>query len=290
VLLMAYVRQKHKLAKKDKSMNILTCNIRCFGAEDGKNNWVYRKKFCVEVMEAQSPDIICFQEMWAEQFTDMFSLLPGFESYAMVDEPNGRRPLNCIFYRSNAFTRISAGGFWLSETPHVAGSKSWDSACVRLANWIRLEDCATGMEFRVVNTHLDHVSQVAREHQAGLIVEDAGAYPEDYVQILTGDMNCDSRNKVIDIFKAGGWIDTYNCVHGTEDPGHTYHEFLGHKYNSPIGKMDWIFTKGPSKVTGATLITDSVDGKYPSDHYFVSATIIANKLNDTGEQTNARDA
>ena len=178
---------------------------------------------------------------------------------------------------------ISAGGFWLSETPHIAGSKSWDSECVRLANWVRLKDRTTGIELRVVNTHLDHISQVAREQQAQLIVDDTVAYPEDYPQILTGDMNCDFRNKAIDIFKAGGWVDTYGILYGTEDPGYTYHEFLGAKYNSDIGKMDWIFTKGITKVIDAVVIKDCLDERFPSDHYFVSASVDVRTSDDTGK-------
>ena len=255
-------------------MKILTCNIRYFGADDGEDSWPYRKDLCTQVIGAQSPDIICFQEMWAEQFADMTSALPGYRSYGMTDEPTGRHPVNAIFYAQDTCTHIAAGGYWLSETPHIPGSSSWDSSCVRLANWIRLEDCATGGEFRVINTHLDHVSQIAREHQAGRIVEDANAYPQDYPQMLTGDMNCDTKNKAMDVFKAGGWIDTYGAVHETEDPGHTYHGFLGPEHDSSVGKMDWILARGSVKVADAAVIRDSQDGRFPSDHYFVSATVL----------------
>ena len=41
-------------------MKILTCNIRCFGAEDGPNNWIHRKELCIEVIRSQTPDIIGF--------------------------------------------------------------------------------------------------------------------------------------------------------------------------------------------------------------------------------------
>lgn len=256
-------------------MKILSCNIRCSGSSDGKNSWAHRKDLCARVIRSQSADIICFQEMWAEQFADLTSAFPEYETHAMVDEPGGKHPQNCIFYRRDAYTRMSAGGYWLSERPHVAGSKSWDSACIRLLNWIQLEGNATKASFRIINTHLDHVSQSAREHQANLIVEDATAYPEDYPQILTGDMNCDFRNSVIDIFTAGGWIDTYGRVHGKEDPGYTHHEFLGPQYDSSIGKIDWIFMRGRIKAIDAGVITDSINGRFPSDHYFVSATLSA---------------
>lgn len=255
-------------------MKILTCNIRVSHAQDGTNNWAFRKDLCAEIILAQAPDIICFQEMRKDQFDDLSLKLPGYHSYGMADTPTGRSTVNCIFYRADQYTKISAGGFWLSETPHIAGSQSWDSSCIRIANWIRLEDRVTRAEFRVVNTHLDHISQPARENQARLIVEDALAYPENYPQILTGDMNCDFTNAAIENFKAGGWHDTYCAVHGTENPGLTYHAFKGDQFDAlDIGKMDWIFTRGAVQTTDATVIADSAEGRFPSDHYFISASL-----------------
>ncbi len=265
-------------------MKILTCNVRYFGARDGANSWACRKDLCARIIESRSPDIICFQEMWAEQHADMSAAFPGYTAYGMVDEPLGRHPANCIFYRSEVYMLVSSGGYWLSETPHVAGSKSWESACVRLANWIRLKDNSKGTEFRVVNTHFDHISQTARENQARLIVEDSSAYPQEYPQILTGDMNCDFRNAAIDTLKTGGWVDTYGYVHRTENPGHTYHEFRGAEHDSTIGKMDWIFARGELQALDAEIVTDSVNEKLPSDHYFVSATVLPQALDKNSGQ------
>jgi len=254
-------------------MRILTCNIRCPSISDGENNWPYRKGICADVVRAQSADIICFQEMWAEQFFHLRNMLPEFECFGIVDEPCGRNPMNSIFYRAAVFTVVSAGGYWLSQTPHVPGSKSWDSHCVRLANWLRLEDRGSRQEFRVINTHLDHVSQLARERQAQLIVEDAHAYPGEYAQILTGDMNCISGNRAMVVFTAGGWQDTYATIHGTENPDNTYHGFLGSDFQEAIGKIDWILTTGRTRVLDAEVIKDTRNGRFPSDHYFVSADV-----------------
>ncbi|MBI3948363.1 MAG: endonuclease/exonuclease/phosphatase family protein [Armatimonadetes bacterium] len=257
-------------------MKVLCCNMRGYGRRDGDNAWIYRKDLCLDVIRSEGPDIICFQEL--AQFADVTAAFPEYESYAMIDEPCGDRPMNAIFYRRDRYTRVSAGGYWLSETPHVPGSKSWDTGSTRLANWIRLEEKGTGREFRVVNTHLDHVSQLARENQAALIVADTRAYPDEYPQILTGDMNCDATNKAIGVLKAGGWVDTYGAIHGTENPGHTYHGFHGPAYptavgGAGVGKIDWIFTRGGIRAVDAEIIRRSVGGKFPSDHYFVSATL-----------------
>ncbi len=262
-------------------MKILSCNIRTSLARDGENAWERRKDFCARVIRAQSADVIGFQEMSAVQYADLEAALPAYAVYALVDEPCGDRPQNAIFYRRDAFRLVSAAGYWLSQTPHVAGSRSWDSACVRLANWVRLQDRSTGFEFRLVNTHLDHISQPAREGQAALLVEDARAYPPEYPQILTGDLNANAANRAIAMLQAGGWIDT-GGARGGGDPGLTFHAFQGPATASAEGKIDWIFTRGTLAVLGAEIIRDSENGRFPSDHYFVSA-VVADSRNGASE-------
>lgn len=255
-------------------MKILTCNIRCSSAKDGENGWLHRRDFCSEVILAQDADVICFQEMLNDQFEFLAPKLNGYDFYALIDHPHGANPTNAIFYRRSMFKTITASGYWLSETPHIAGTRSWESACVRLANWIRLEEISSSKQIRIINTHLDHVSQPAREEQASLIVEDSKSYREDFPQILTGDMNSDSTNKAIDIFRKGGWKDTYNAVHHTEEPGITFHAFEGENHKSAFGRIDWIFIRGNLQITDASIIKNSDGNKYPSDHYFVSATVM----------------
>ena len=254
-------------------MQILCCNIRCSGADDGKNSWSHRQDLCIEVIRARAPQIICFQEMWKDQFDDLRAAFREFDWHAMIDEPDGNRPMNTIFYARQAFTRLAAGGYWLSETPHIPGSKSWGAAWTRLANWLRLVENGTGKEFRIINTHLDYKNEPLQGHQAELINQDAAAYPTSYPQILTGDMNGDAQNLGIVTLKAGGWRDTYALIHGIENPGPSYHGLLGDKCVYPPGKIDWIFVRGSIQTLDAGIVRDSRDGRYPSDHYFVSAQI-----------------
>ena len=254
-------------------MKIITCNIRCFGGDDGDDHWVHRKDYCAQVIREQHPDLIGFQEMWRQQFDDLLPLFPEYACYALADEALSLHPMNTIFYRRDAFQLVSQGGYWLSPTPHVPGSLGWDSACVRLAAWVRLIDKASGSEFRLVNTHLDHVGQLARENQARIVNEDAAAYPADYPHLLSGDMNCAAGNPAIDTFLKEGWQDTYAQVHGTDDPGATFHSFQGPDFNGDLGKIDWIFSRGAVRATGAEIIRDHNQGRYPSDHYFVTTEV-----------------
>jgi endonuclease/exonuclease/phosphatase family metal-dependent hydrolase len=254
-------------------MRVLTCNIRTSHAEDGPNGWAFRRDVCADVIRSRRPDVICFQEMSREQHEDLTARLDGYASLGTNDKPGGADPVDSICYRSEAFAVRSVGAYWLSRTPQVTGSKSWASRAVRLATWVVLYERGAQSEWRIVNTHLDHISQRARVGQARVIARDCAAWPDGYRQVLTGDLNCDTRNRAIAVLRAAGFRDTYEAVHGTADPGHTFHRFDGPGHHGRIGKMDWIFARGPVRIAGAEVIRDRVGDRYPSDHYFVGADL-----------------
>ena len=252
-------------------MRILTCNVRYSAANDGDNNWEHRKELCVRVVRQQQADLIGCQEMSASQQQAFAAGLAGYAWSGMVDGPQTDTPVNSIFYRAERFRLVSAGGYWLSETPHIPGTRSWESAVARLCNWVWLEERASGRQLRFVNTHLDHISQLARERQIGMALADAAAYPADFPQILTGDLNCSAGNPALQAILEAGWTDTYQAVHGILNPGNTFHAFLGAAADNTEGKIDWIFVRGRLRVRGAEIIKTEEGGRYPSDHYFVSA-------------------
>lgn len=250
-------------------VKVLSCNIRYFGADDGENNWVHRRDVCAAVMREQRPDIIGVQEMWREQFVDLQERLPNFASYGLMHEATSRHPANCIFYDAARFELVTAAGYWLSETPHIPGSKSWGSHGERLANWVRLIDKSDGREFRVINTHLDHISGEARLAGAKLICGESGVYPADYPQILIGDMNANERSEPIAQFMQEGWRD----AHAQVEVGRTFHGFKGDDFSADYGQIDWIFVRGGVVVREVAVIRAQRDGRFPSDHYFMAAEV-----------------
>jgi len=252
-------------------MRFMTCNIRTSTADDGDDHWERRKALCVSVILDREPDVFGVQEAKEDQLIYIKAAMSRYGSYGLPDEPGGHNGTNTIFYLNDRFESISQGGYWMSETPHVPGSSSWDSRCVRLANWVILKDRESGVEFRFVNTHLDHISQPAVVGQARTINEDAAAYDPDYPQILTGDMNANITHPGIQSLFEAGWRDTYACVHGDGEPGNTFHKFQGDQWDGGSGKIDWVFVRGRVEVKGAEIVKDSEGGRFPSDHYFISA-------------------
>jgi endonuclease/exonuclease/phosphatase family metal-dependent hydrolase len=125
---------------------------------------------------------------------------------------------------------------------------------------------------------------LAREHQAQIIIADAAAQRAELVQILTADMNCDADNPVLTYFTQAGWRDSFSLVGQQQSGGSecavggTYHAFAGANYCAATGaermaKIDWIMVRGAVEVSAATIVRDNIDGRYPSDHYFLSVVV-----------------
>jgi endonuclease/exonuclease/phosphatase family metal-dependent hydrolase len=267
---------------------ILTCNIRVALPEDEKtgNGWPVRRALCMEVIRAQQPDLVCLQEVLRVQMEDLERGFPEFASFGFEGpEMETRQPgyqgiaKNPIFYSRARYDFISAGGFWLSDTPHLPGSSSWESARPRHVNWVRLRERASRRQFRVLNTHLDHVSQRAREEQMKLILAEAAIYAPGFPQVLAGDFNAGAANPVLKLALAAGWTDSHTAAPVPRDDGNTTHGFLGPKYTPKTeaahqrGPIDFILTRGPVATLAWKIVRDSRDGRYPSDHYFVSAKV-----------------
>jgi endonuclease/exonuclease/phosphatase family metal-dependent hydrolase len=259
-------------------LKILSCNVRVPQPEDERagDGWEARRQLCGDTIVDQHADIVCLQEARGYQVDELKRRLPDFDATGMSLPVREVVQNNAIMYSRKRFELVSSGGFWFSEQPHVAGSFGWDTKSPRHANWARLRDRDNGAEFVVWNTHFDHIGQQAREEQARMMVEAAAAFdPIGIPQVLTGDMNAKSTNRAIKVLKEGGWRDTYAALHGPQDPGFTFHGFEGEARQAKGGgsKIDWIFTRGDFKPLTAEIIRDGRGGRYPSDHYFLSATL-----------------
>ncbi len=264
---------------------VLGCNIRVALPEDDAvgRGWSARKKACIQVIKAQKPDLIGFQEVLKVQADDLKKEMSdygcfGFEGPEMDVNPETYNGIakNLVLYAKKRYEMISGGCYWLSETPEIGGSKSWNTARARHVNWLRLKDRQTNKEFRIMAVHLDHKDQEARNKQGQLIVRESSQYTADFPQLLIGDFNVDASNPVYTIITDGGWTDTYRVIHGAAEPGPTFHNFLGKDYaktKPKNGKIDFIFTRGKIDTKAAGIVYDQPNGIYPSDHFFVNAEI-----------------
>ncbi len=172
------------------SLRVITFNIRYNNPNDGEHAWPNRKERVASLIRFHQADLIGMQEVLKNQINDLESLLPGY-SWIGVGRDDGKDAgeFSPIFYRTERFQLIDNGTFWLSETPDVIGSKSWDAAITRIANWAQFSDRNTSQTFLLLNTHFDHRGEQARSESAKLIVDHLQGLTAEYPIVVTGDFN-----------------------------------------------------------------------------------------------------
>ncbi len=259
-------------------MRVMSFNVRLSAAKDGENAWPKRTELFFDTIAAYAPDLIGFQEVLADQHDAITARLPDF-GFSGVARNDGKRAgeWSHIGYRKARFTLVAEGNFWLSETPEIAGSKSWDAALTRICSWVRLRETATGKEFVYANTHFDHVGKIARQEASKVISQRVSAIAAGVPALLSGDLNINEDNPAYAVFVkpttpgAIRWIDSFRETHPVRGPDEaSFHGFKGGIQGS---RIDFIFHTDHFVATAAAIDRASKDGRYPSDHYPVTATV-----------------
>lgn len=254
-------------------IRVVTANLRQMMKEDYKtgNGWEQRKELCRDVIMAQNADIYCLQENRTEISAYLMAAMPGFALSNTIYR--SKQPINPVMYSSRRFKKIKEGGFWLSPTPEVENSV-FPGFTRRVANWVLLEDNTSGKQLYIINAHYAHDSEDARARQIEVMLNFAKTLPPDIAAVTTADFNCGIGSMPIKKILNAGWLDSYTAIHGPAEPGNTFHGFLGAADTKKRMKIDHVFHTKQLKPVAAEIIKDSRGGKYPSDHYFVSAELI----------------
>ena len=259
-------------------LRVMSFNIRYATESDGANAWSKRTEFFFDTVKAFGPDLVGFQEVLAVQHDAITAQLSGY-AFAGVARDDGKRKgeWSLIAYRKSRFTAVANGDFWLSETPEIPGSKSWDAALTRICSWVRLRETATGREFLFANTHFDHKGVVARQEASRLISARLPLIAAGLPAILTGDLNIDEDNPAYAVLTrptaptAIRWIDSFRAVYPTRSPDEL--SFNGFKGGTVGSRIDFIFHTADLTATAAAIDRTSRAGRYPSDHYPVNAVL-----------------
>ena len=266
-------------------MKVMTFNIRYNNPGDSIYNWDHRRDLVNNVIRSYNPDIAGFQEVLYGQMKDLKNALKEYE-YFGVGRDNGKKAgeYSLIIYKKSRFKRMGGSTFWLSETPSLPGSKSWNSACTRIVTWVKLEDSKSGLVFYLFNTHFDHISEKARVESAKLlktkIAELCGTSPV----VVTGDFNStpsDASYKILtDTISGISLHDTRLFMKFL--PGEPSYSFIGFPFHPTEGELiDFIFTANDKHLITESyhIVTDSKNGLYPSDHLPVTSELVITREN-----------
>ena len=252
-------------------IKVMTFNIRLGIVDDGENSWKYRSKNLCQTIEKFNPELLGIQEAFLFQIDEILKHFPNL-ALVGVGRDDGKQggEYSCILYDKIRFKVDTTETFWFSDTPNIPGSKHWGNKITRICTWAKFTDQKTKKKFYYYNVHLDHESQPSREKSTELLLAKMSKQKEKLPIVLTGDFNCGDDNPAILTILKGGLVDSYRALRKKTANEGTFHAFKG---GTDGEKIDFIFTSKHLKTKKSEIVRDSYNGKFPSDHFPVTAVL-----------------
>lgn len=272
-------------ADGDLTVSAMTFNIRYGVANDGDNAWTLRKDLVFQMIATHGGDFLGMQEAWKFQIDEITAAVPAYSCIGRSRTADGvLSEWSPVCYRGVRWQLDATynGTFWLSETPDVPGSQSWSSSLPRIVTWGRFVEKSSGRGVYVFNTHFDHQSQEARLQSAKLLAQRIANRPhQSEPVILTGDFNAGESNPAITyllgqpdtgVTSPVVFVDSFRVLYPNAADVGTFHGFSGEQSGE---KIDYVFALAVPQTTvlSAEIRHDNDSGRYPSDHFPVTATL-----------------
>ncbi len=262
-----------KNAPEPPTLTAMTFNIRYANPGDGDHVWENRKEWVAEIIRDSEAEVVGLQESLRHQIDALSNRLT---EYAWVGQGRSGGPdvgeFSPIFYKTDRLRLLETSTFWLSPKPDSIGSVGWDAALPRIVTWASFAWKDTGRVFFHFNTHFDHRGERAREESARLIrrkvTEIAGEKPF----IVTGDFNTLDSQVPYSVLVSN--IPFAPILHDTRSAAEqsdltTFRGFEVEAVESEAIEprtIDFIFHSESFRAKKHTVLNESRDGSYPSDH------------------------
>jgi len=277
------------------SVRLMTFNLRFDTKSHPCMALDVRGAHLIEVIQKYTPDSISFNEAtndWMNYLNAQMTELgyshvsSGLSSVQTYPLPTGldNRQQNPIFYQSAKYDLLESDTFWLSETPELKGSVSWDSSCVRICTYAVLKNKESGAIYAHFGTHLDHISEKARQNSILVIESYIRAIYKKYGEIgivLSGDFNDTNQsttyNSILSFMDDASTLAETKLVVGATANGYSpdkWEEYYAGVKKPTVGTsspIDYIFLgKKTASVSVYTVVDDlftfEYNGKTWTDH------------------------
>ena len=253
-------------------LRIATYNLRYNNASDGPDAWPNRKEMVKNLVRYHDFDVFGTQEGLREQLTGVAEL----PEYAFVghgrDDGKEAGEHSAIFYKKARLQVLQTGDFWLSQTSDRP-SLGWDATCCnRICSWAKFKDLQSGQTFFFFSVHFDHQGVEARRQSGHLMVTKIKEIAKNAPVVCVGDFNSTPDTEQIKTLQTllG---DAYQLTQ--RPPYGPVGTFNGFKLDAPLlDRIDYIFVSRGSTVLSYAVLTDSLRGRYPSDHFPVLAEVL----------------
>jgi len=259
-------------------VRVMTFNLRWDGFDDGANAWSQRRDVACRVLREYGPDSVGTQEPTIRQIRDIETALPALASYRFDNDPRYVRTQQ-ILYRRDRFDRVDAGGFLVAEGTNEEGT-------VRYCTWVLLADRTTGRRYYHYNVHLDHRDLRSREASVVRLMRHIAARGSDDPFVITGDFNTGEQSPPMAFLRGSRTlpdengaayanpiplVDTYRVLFPDAPDSGTAGGFRGRRNGAKIDHV--LVAAGAATVREAGILHTSEDGRYPSDHFPVTAVV-----------------
>ncbi len=264
-------------------VNALSFNIRYNTPNDGENAWPHRKAHVAHLIQFHQVPVIGLQEATLGQLGDLKALLPEYDWLGRARDDGKTDSLGeyaAIMYDRTKLKVLDQGAFWCSLTPDKP-SKGWDSSLPRNVNWAQFKHHSAG-QFYLFNAHFDHVGAQARAECASLLRQKVDELvANNHPVIVMGDFNSvpadvpykrltnnSEYSKVLFDAKLVSKLAPYG-------PDFTFTNFaITATDDDPI---DYVFVSEDIKVNRFGVLSESLNGRLPSDHYPILVDISLSK-------------
>jgi endonuclease/exonuclease/phosphatase family metal-dependent hydrolase len=252
----------------------MTFNIRYDNPNDGEDGWASRKAKVASMIRFHRADVVGLQEALRNQIDDLAAALPQLDWFG-EGRSSARDGEHCaVLFRRDRLEVLAESTFWLSDTPEIAGSKGWDAALPRIVTWGKLRDRRSGAVLHVFNTHFDHLGAVARVEGAGVLLRKVAEIAgRDGPVVVTGDLNTTPDSEPYRVLTTGDGA-LVDALAASSCPHHgPTASWNGFKAIQPGRRIDFILVRPGVHVLLHGILSDTFDGRFPSDHLPVVAEI-----------------
>ena len=240
-------------------IKVISFNIRCCNDKDGYSV-AERAPRLAAVTKGYDADVIGLQEftyLWEDHieriYGDKYEMFNQYRHMTRLESPP-------ILWKKDKFECLKKGCFWLSDTPEVM-SGGWDTlGCNRNCEYVILRDKESGEEFVFMNTHLGFGDEF--QIKSVELICDYAEKISSLPTFVTGDFNAHFQSPPYEAM-AKRLVDVNGAT--VNDRRSTYHGY--HPEDDKNVHIDYCFANEKVKPISFKIIDETVDGKFPSDHF-----------------------
>ncbi|PPF26097.1 hydrolase [Rathayibacter rathayi] len=236
------------------------------------DQWDRRRPLVRRLLKQERPSILAVQEALPAQSDAVHEAMgSSFEAMGFGRDADRGGERVMLFVDRRRFDVRHWSQIALSDTPDIAGSRSWGNRIPRTAVIAELTNSATSRELTVISTHFDHISRRSRQRSAELIAERVLALGRP--AIVMGDMNTDIDTVPYRALLDGGCLaDSWEAAE--RQLTHSWSTFSNYRPPAPGKRIDWLLvSEGAFEVVSAGINAVRYGGAAPSDHEPVQAVL-----------------